>query len=99
MTDQKRPNFYRLPQRMPMAETDVSLRAYLSRVSDEPLAQYDPRWNDEQVIDWDGNFKFDGKLMLVCCKRDVDVEEFRRVLAEHVKFRFPGNNRFDPALC
>ena len=73
-----------------MDETDINLRAYLSRLSDEHLAQYDPAWTDEQVIEWDGNFKSDGTLMLVCCERDVDVMDFRRVLVEHLKFRFPG---------
>ena len=34
--------------------------------------------------------KSDGTLMLVCCERDVDVTDFRRVLEEHLKFRFPG---------
>jgi hypothetical protein len=27
--------------------------------------------------------------MLVCCERDVDVQEFRRVLEEHLAYRFP----------
>jgi len=30
--------------------------------------------------------------MLVCCGGDVHVMDFRRVLAEHLKFRFPSNN-------
>ena len=50
----------------------------------------DLAWTDDQVIEWDGNFKSDGNLMLVCCERDVDVTDFRRVLEEHLKFRFPG---------
>jgi hypothetical protein len=25
--------------------------------------------------------------MLVCCERDIDVQEFRRVLVEHLAFR------------
>ena len=90
MTDQKKPDFEHLPEGMPMDETDLSLRAYLSRLSDEHLAQYDPAWTDERVIEWDDNFKSDGTLMLVCCERDVDVTDFRRVLEEHLKFRFPG---------
>ena len=39
------------------------------------------------MLDWDGNFKDDGTLMLVCCERDVDVPEFRRVLEEYIKLR------------
>ena len=90
MTEQNKLDFEHLPEGVPMDETDVSLRAYFSRLSDEHIRQYDPAWSDEQVIDWDGNFKSDGTLMLVCCERDVDVEEFRHVLEEHLKFRFPG---------
>jgi len=76
-----------LPADEPMDETDVSLRAYLASLGDEHLAQYDESFSDEQVIAWDGNFRADGALMLVCCERDVDVAEFRRVLAEHLTYR------------
>ena len=68
-------------------ETDVSLRAYLARISDEWLAQYDPAWTDDEVVEWDGNFRSDGALMLVCCERDIDVTEFRRALEEHLLHR------------
>jgi hypothetical protein len=71
----------------PLDETDVSLRAYLDSLSDEHLRQYDPSWSDEQVMTWDGNFRSDGALMLVCCERDVDVEEFRRTLEEYRRHR------------
>jgi len=76
-----------LPGDGPLDETDVSLRAYLARLSDEHLAGYDPSWSDEQVREWDGNFRSDGGLMLVCCERDVDIHEFRRVLEEHLRWR------------
>ena len=39
-----------------------------------------PAWTDEQVIQWDDNFKDDGTLFLPCSERDVDVHEYRRVL-------------------
>jgi hypothetical protein len=78
--------FERLPGATPPDETDISLRAYLSRLSEDHLAQYDRSWTDEQVMEWDGNFRSDGGLMLVCCERDVDVEEFRRVLEEYLQW-------------
>ncbi len=90
MTDQREPDFESVPEGARMDETDVSLRAYLSRLSDEHLSEYDPAWDHEKVIDWDGNFRSDGNLMLVCCERDVDVEEFRRVLEEHLSARKLG---------
>ncbi len=76
-----------MPAGMPKDETDVSLRAYISRLSDKHLAEYDPAWSDDRVMEWDGNFRSDGALMLVCCERDVDVEEFRRVLEEFLEYR------------
>lgn len=75
----------RLPGDGPLDETDVSLRAYLSRLPDDHLAEYDPAWTDERVMAWDGNFRSDGALMLVCCERDVEIEEFRRVLEQYLE--------------
>ena len=80
-------DYEHLPADEPMDETDVSLRAYLAALSDEQLAQYDPGWSNEQVIEWDGNFRSDGALMLVCCERDVEIEEYRRVLEQHLIHR------------
>ena len=68
-------------------ETDYAVRSYVAAIPAERLALYDPAWSDEQVQDWDGNFRSDGALMLVCCERDVDVEEFRRTVEEFLRFR------------
>jgi len=38
-------------------------------------------------VEWDGNFRDDGNLMIACCERDVDVTEYRRVLAECIRYR------------
>jgi hypothetical protein len=80
-------DYEHLPGDKPLDETDVSLRAYLAGLSDEHLAQFDPGWSDEQVTAWDGNFRSDGALMLVCCERDIDVTDFRRALEEHLQYR------------
>lgn len=80
-------DFEHFPAGADLDETDVSLRAYFARLSDAKLAEYDPKWTDEQVIEWDGNFKNDGTLMLICCTRDVAVDEYREVLAEHIALR------------
>ncbi len=77
----------RFPDDPPLDETDVNLRAYFTRLSDALLSTYDPTWSDEQVMAWDGNFRSDGALMLVCCERDVDVSEYRRVLEKHLVIR------------
>jgi len=87
MSEEQLQNLEHLPGDGPLDETDVSLRAYLARLSEEHLREYDPSWTDERVMEWDGNFKADGGLMLVCCERDVDVQEFRRVLELHLRHR------------
>ena len=68
-------------------ETDVSLRSYIARLDPLRLEAYDPGWSDERVLEWEENFRSDGTLMLVCCERDVEVEEYRRVLEEFIEFR------------
>lgn len=68
-------------------ETDISLRAYFSRMSDDRLREYRREWTDEQTIEWDGNFRADGALMLVCCERDIDISEYRQVIQEHIQRR------------
>ena len=73
------------PVEVQMDETDVNLRAYLEGLSAEHLAKYNPQWSDEEVVEWDGNFRSDGTLMLVCCERDVEIEEFRGVLEKHIR--------------
>ena len=61
---------------------------------DEKMRQYSPSWTDTQVIEWDGNFRDDGNLMLLCSERDVDVDEYRRVLDQCLLYR----NRVRPTL-
>lgn len=70
-----------------MDETSVNLRAYFDRMPDEKLQQYSPSMSDEQVIEWDGNFRDDGNFMILCSERDVDVEEYRDVLEACIRYR------------
>jgi hypothetical protein len=85
-------DYERMPAGMAMDETDINLRAHFTRMSDEKLAEYDPTWNDDKLMAWDDNFRDDGTLFLVCSERDVDAEEYRRVLVEHIRFRFANNS-------
>jgi hypothetical protein len=87
-------NFEQDPSPDPMDETDINLRAYFDRMDDDKMQQYDPAWTDDELKEWDGNFRDDGELMLFCCERDVDVDEYRRVLAQCVAYR----NRVRPQL-
>jgi hypothetical protein len=68
-------------------ETSINLRAYFDRMPDEKMREYSPVWNDDQVIEWDGNFRNDGALMIACCERDVEIGEYRRVLEQARKYR------------
>lgn len=79
-------DFERAGRRPDDDETAVNLRAYFDRVPLEKLRDYDPTWTDEEVMDWDDNFKEDGHLFLPCSERDVDVAEYRRVLAQALDF-------------
>lgn len=83
----ERPRFEEAPYSETPDETSVNLRAYFDAMSDERLAQYSPVWSDEEVIAWDGNFRNDGALMMVCCDRDVDIGEYRQVIEQARRFR------------
>jgi len=80
-------NFEQEPSDEPMDETSVNLRAYFDRMSDDKMRQYSPEWSDDRMIEWDGNFRDDGNFMMLCSERDVDVEEYRAVLEESIRYR------------
>ena len=80
-------NFEQQPSDHPLDETDVNLRAYFDRMPDEKMREYSPSWTDDQVIEWDGNFRDDGYLLLLCSERDVDVWEYRRVIGQAIQYR------------
>jgi hypothetical protein len=80
-------NYEVLPAGVQMDETDINLRSYFSRQSDEKLREYRPEWTDEELMTWDDNFTSEGNLFLVCSERDVDVHEYRQVLEEHLRLR------------
>ncbi|MGH1351134.1 MAG: hypothetical protein ACRBBN_10045 [Methyloligellaceae bacterium] len=71
----------------PTDETDLALRFYVSELSDEKVTQYRQAWSQQELMDWCGDFRSDGALMLVCCERDVEVEDFRDVLEEYIAYR------------
>jgi transposase len=80
-------NFEQEPSDQPMDETSVNLRAYFDRMPDEKMHQYSPALTDEQMMEWDGNFKNDGDFMTFCSERDVDVDEYREVLEQSIRYR------------
>ncbi|HSB11758.1 MAG TPA: hypothetical protein VLM38_19875 [Blastocatellia bacterium] len=87
-------NFEQEPSDEPMDETSVNLRAYFDRMPDEKMRLYSPSWSDEQVIEWDENFRNDGNLLLLCSERDVEVDEYRKVLEQCIRYR----DRVRPSL-
>ena len=80
-------NFEQQPSDEPLDETGINLRAYFDLMPDEKMRQYEISWTDDQVVDWDDNFRDDGNLMLLCCERSVDVSEYRRVLESCIAYR------------
>ena len=80
-------NFAQEPLPEDCDETTINLRAYFDRMPDEKMRQYRPEWTDEELTEWDGNFKDDGSLMLICSERDVDAAEYRAVLEECLQYR------------
>ena len=80
-------NFEQEPSDEPLDETGINLRAYFDHLPDEKIRQYNPAWTDEQTIEWDNNFRDDGKLMLLCCERDVNVREYRQALEKCIEYR------------
>ncbi len=87
MSTNQTPSFEDYPSGVPKDDAEVNLRAYVSSLEEGKLSEYDPAWSDEELVDWDGNFRSDGALMLVCCQRDVDVSEYRQVLDLFLEFR------------
>lgn len=87
-------NFEEEPQAEIGDETSVNLRAYFDRMPDEKMNEYSNLWTDEQLLEWDENFRDDGTLLLPCCERDVDVIEYREVLEQCIAYR----NRVRPSI-
>jgi len=80
-------NFEQEPWDEPPDETSINLRAYFDRMPDEKMREYRPEWTDPQVVEWDGNFRDDGGLMMACCEREVEIAEYRRVLEGAMRYR------------
>lgn len=80
-------DYEQLPADKDMDEVDRSLRAHFTRMSDERLAEYDASWTDEQIVEWEPDFRSDGNLMIICAERDVDVDEYRQVIEQHIAYR------------
>ena len=80
-------NFEQQPCDEPLDEAAINLRAYFDLMPDDKMRQYEFSWTDDQVVDWDGNFRDDGNLMLLCSERSVDISEYRRVLENCIAYR------------
>ena len=80
-------NFEQDPTAERMDETSYNLRAYFDRMADDKLHQYSRTWSARLLMEWDGNFKSDGDLLLPCSERDVDIDEYRRVIEQCISYR------------
>ena len=82
-------NFEQDPTDERMDETSFNLRAYFDRMDDDKLRAVLARVERRQLMEWDGNFKSDGDLLLPCSERDVDVAEYRRVIEQCISLSRP----------
>ena len=82
-------DFEQEPWSEPHDEASIDIRAYFDRMTDARLREYSTHWSDE-VIGRDCNFRSDGAFFLVCSERDVEIEEYRRVLEECIRYRDRG---------
>jgi hypothetical protein len=80
-------NFEQEPWDEPHDESSINLRAYFDRMPDAKLLEYRPEWTDARVLEWDGNFKSDGSLLLPCSERGVEIAEYRKVLEQNLRYR------------
>jgi hypothetical protein len=87
-------NFEQEPFDEPHDETAINLRAYFDRMPDEKMRRYSPDWSDGQIIAWDGNFTDEGHMLLPCSERDVEIDEYRRVIAECIRYRDRVRNQY-----
>ncbi len=85
--EQRISNFEQQPSDEPIDDTIINLRAYFDYMPDEKMQQYSKDWTDEEVITWDDNFTEEGNLLLVCCFRDVEIDEYRKVLEQAIEYR------------
>jgi hypothetical protein len=80
-------NFEQEPYEEPADETSYNLRAYFDRMADSKMLEYDPAWSDEELMTWDDNFTNENTLLLACCERDIEPQEYRRVIQQALAYR------------
>jgi hypothetical protein len=81
-------NFEGEPPFEPRTEAGINLCAYFDAMPDVKLKTFDPAMSDEELMRWDGNFKSDGDMLLPCTEsEEVDVEMYRRCIAECIRYR------------
>jgi hypothetical protein len=81
-------NFEGEPPFEPRTEAGINLCAYFDGMPDAKLKTFDPAMSDDALMRWDGNFKSDGDMLLPCVEsEEVDVEMYRRYIAENIRYR------------
>jgi hypothetical protein len=85
--EERKWNFEQEPSDEPIDDTIINLRAYFDLMPDEKMQQYSKDWTDAEVMKWDDNFTDEENLLLVCCFRDVEIDEYRQVLEQAIEYR------------
>ena len=81
-------NFEGEPPFEPRSEAGINLCAYLDAMPDSKLKTWNPEFSDVELMEWDGNFKSDGEMLLPCTEsEEVDAEMYRRYIAACIRYR------------
>ena len=81
-------NFEGEPPFEPRTEAGINLCAYFDAMPDSRLKSYDAGMSDTELMEWDGNFKSDGEMLLPCTEsEEVGVDMYRRYIAECIRYR------------
>jgi len=78
--------FQHAPQE-PTGRTGINPRAYLNGMPDEKMRQCPPMWTDDQMMDWDSNFRDDGAPFPICCDCDFGWVNTTWLLEERISNR------------
>ena len=81
-------NFEGEPPFEPRTEAGINLCAYFDAMPDSMLLAFDPAMSDADLMEWDGNFKSDGEMLLPCTEsEEVGADMYRRYIAECIRYR------------
>ncbi|RYG37039.1 MAG: hypothetical protein EON93_04245 [Burkholderiales bacterium] len=81
-------NFESEPPFEERTEAGINLCAYFDGMADTKLKTWNASFTDEELVEWDGNFKDDGAMLLPCTEsEEVEPDMYRRYITECIRYR------------